>query len=101
MIRTLRHDEGHFHCIHNDLPPKTHNFTMKGMFAAVVWIAFWSLIIMGFVGNDVQRARRVAAYWEGRHMWTTTFVRGEQLTLCGKCQHAPGSGSVCAGRPTG
>ena len=77
----------HGHCIHNDQPPKTHNFTMKGMFAAVVWIALWSLIIAGFIGDDVRGRQRVAAYYQGLHQWTAVQRPGESVGFveCAKC----------------
>jgi hypothetical protein len=48
----------HGHCIHNDQPPKTHTFTMKGMFAAVIWIALWSLFITTIVSSDLRMRHR-------------------------------------------
>lgn len=56
----------HGHCIHNDLPPKTHNFTMKGMFAAVLWIALWSLVITTVVRADLKQDHRMIMQRVGR-----------------------------------
>jgi len=48
----------HGHCIHNDLPPKTHNYTMKGMYAAVIWIALWAIVITTVVGAHARTRYR-------------------------------------------
>ncbi|HEU4339587.1 MAG TPA: hypothetical protein VFS19_05925 [Planctomycetota bacterium] len=56
LARDRESRQAHFHCIHNDLPPKTHNYTMKGMYAAVIWIALWAIIITTVVGAH-NRAR--------------------------------------------
>jgi hypothetical protein len=56
----------HGHCIHNDLPPRTHNFTMKGMFAAVMWIALWSLVITTVVSADLKKRHQMVTQRMGR-----------------------------------
>ena len=94
--------EFHGHCIHNDRPPKTRNYTMKGMYGAVIWIALWAVIITGFVGNSVRSSRSAAAYWEGRHLWSTEARQGQIYSYCYKCGVMPGGDvhPTCPGRRT-
>lgn len=44
----------HGHCIHNDRLPATHTFSLKGLFAAVIWIALWAVIITTVVSHDLR-----------------------------------------------
>ena len=77
----------HGRCIHNDHPPKTHNFTMRGMFGAVVWVALWSLIIVGFISADVRQSQRHADAFRGRHIWmgVRRGVETVGFAECSKC----------------
>lgn len=48
----------HGHCLHNDLPPRTRNFTLQGLFGAVIWIALWAVIITAVVSKDLRERFR-------------------------------------------
>jgi hypothetical protein len=50
----------HGHCIHNDRPARTRTFTMKGLFAAVIWIALWAVIITTVVSHDLRGRYQVS-----------------------------------------
>jgi hypothetical protein len=90
VARHLESGQGHFRCIHNDMPPQTHSYTLRGLFGAVIWIALWAVIITGFVGPDIRRSRATAEYWKGRHSWTTSASGGTLISLCAKCRMEPG-----------
>lgn len=55
------------HCIHNDQPAPTRNFSLRGLFGAILWIALWSIAIMAVVSDDLRSRHRAAEIWNARN----------------------------------
>jgi hypothetical protein len=89
-------------CIHNDHKPE-RTYTLKGLYAAVVWVALWSLIIVGFVSHDIRRRMPPPGHVAHSFVVYQSSVNGEMTRTgtCTKCgyREIPGITDYNCGRP--
>jgi hypothetical protein len=92
MKAAVRHQESgayefRGHCIHNDQPAPTRNFSLSGLLGAILWIAIWTIAIMAVVSDDLRSRHRAAGYWNSRNQGTLSDGGRPLRTISGYPAH--------------